>query len=253
MRSRLSRSRLLRPASLLLAALLFACGALLVARTEVSAAPAPAAQAAVFPQAWFGRWRGTAQSLAPGAAPQSFTMELVVGPTERPERFTWTVVYDGAQGRQERRYTLVAVDAARGLYLVDEGNGIALPHTLLAGALYSQFEVGGSRITARNVLLGSGTADERILVELVSTVTADAQKTGGQGGTPEVLGWPVRALQSAALRRVDGPALPAGAPPSLLPAPAPAPSTGPAPGSGALPGGGFPPPAPAPGAPLPSR
>ena len=148
MRSRLSRSRLLRPASLLLAALLFACGALLVARTEVSAAPAPAAQAAVFPQAWFGRWRGTAQSLAPGAAPQA-AVELVVGPTERPERFTWTVVYDGAQGRQERRYTLVAVDAARGLYLVDEGNGIALPHTLLAGALYSQFEVGGSRITAR--------------------------------------------------------------------------------------------------------
>ena len=79
------------------------------------------------------------------------------------------------------------------------------------------------------------------------------RRRAGETADAEVLGWPVRALQSAALRRVDGPALPAGAPSSLLPAPAPAPSTGPAPGSGALPGGGFPPPAPAPGAPLPSR
>lgn len=225
------RTPAVRSLLLLLGVPLLAAGWLLLPREEVSAAPAPAAPAA-FPQAWFGRWRGTAQSVAPGAAVQSFTMEFALAPTAQAGRYAWTIVYDGTQGRQERRYTLVTLDAARGLYVVDEGNGIALPHTLLAGALYSQFEVGGSRVSARQVLLGSGTSDERILVEMVSTVVADAQKTGGQGGVPEVVGWPVRALQSAALRRVpEGPTAPA-------PAPAPA-----APG-------GFPPPSPgSPGAP----
>lgn len=169
---------------------------------------APATAAATFPEAWRGHWKGPSRVVGPAGTTMTFTMELVVEPTETAGRWTWTVIYDGAAGRQVRPYHLVAVDAAKGAWKVDEGNGIEIVHQVLDGTLFAQFAVGGTRITTRERLEGAGTADERLVVEMMTTRDGDATPSGGAGGVPGVSSWPPRSLQTATLRRGA-----AGAPP----------------------------------------
>ncbi|MCC7137515.1 MAG: hypothetical protein IT460_03700 [Planctomycetes bacterium] len=157
------------------------------------AAPVPAPGA--FPAAWAGHWKGPARIVG-GASETAFAMELVVAPTDDPARWTWTIVYDGAAGRQTRPYTLVVTDAAAGRYEVDEGGGVRIAHRLLDGALWSHFEVGGTRLTTRERVEGAGTPDERLTVEIV---TARASAEPGARG---VTSFPVGTLQTATLRRV---------------------------------------------------
>lgn len=162
---------------------------------------APAQPAATFPEAWRGHWKGPSRVVGPAGTTMTFTMELVIEPTETPGRWTWTVIYDGAAGRQVRPYHLVAVDAAKGAWKVDEGNGIEIVHQVLDGTLFAQFAVGGARITTRERLERAGTPDERLEIEMMTTRDGDATASGGVGTTPTVEAWPPRTLQTAALRR----------------------------------------------------
>ncbi len=161
-------------------------------------APKPPAD---FPASWVGHWRGEAK-LVGGPKPQAFTMELIVRPTEKPDVFGWTIVYDGAAGRQERRYKLLVKDAARGEYAIDEDNGIILDARYLDGALYSHFLVQGTRIVTRERLEAEGTPDAHIRVEMLTTLDARANTTGNKDGAPEVKTWMPLSLQQAKLKRV---------------------------------------------------
>lgn len=162
---------------------------------------APAKPASAFPDAWRGHWKGPSRVVGPAGTTLSFTMELVVEPTDTAGRWTWTVIYDGAAGRQVRPYHLVAVDAAKGAWKVDEGNGIEIAHQVLDGTLFAQFAVGGARITTRERLEGAGTPDERLEVEMMTTRDGDATASGGAGTIPIVQSWSPRSLQTATLRR----------------------------------------------------
>ncbi len=177
------------------------------------APPTPQASAAqpAFPQAWVGRWRGDATS-GDGKRAQNFTMELAIAPTDKPDRFTWTIIYEGAAGRQERPYTLIVKDAAEGRFAIDEGNGIVLEARCFDGTLYSHFVVDGNRIVSRQRLEGAGGTDERISVELLTTLDAQGGKTGGKDGVPEVGTWAPVSIQKATLRRAPGAARPAAPP-----------------------------------------
>lgn len=174
------------------------------AAAEPEAPTAARARADGFPMGWAGRWRGEAES-GDGVGPgQRFTMELVVAPTDRPDRFGWTIIYEGASGRQERPYSLIVKDAGAGRYAIDEGNGIVLESRLIGETLHEHFLVQGARITSRTARVGAGTAEDRLEFELLSMAESDAAASGGAGGVPEVKSWVVRTVQRATLRRVDG-------------------------------------------------
>ena len=175
-----------------------------------AAPPSPAVAPPSFPAAWRGRWTGDSRLVGPTGTRMTFRMELEIEPTETPGRWTWTVTYDGEAGRQVRPYFLVEKDPAKGTFEIDEGNGIVLAAQLLDGALYGQFAVGTSRITTRDRLEGAGTGDERLEVELLTTIEDQVSLSGGKDGVPAVRSWPVRSLQTATLRRAT-PA-PAGTP-----------------------------------------
>ncbi|MDX2017023.1 MAG: hypothetical protein SFY95_05195 [Planctomycetota bacterium] len=169
---------------------------------QASAPTKSEAPAAAFPAAWAGRWKGEVRVLgAPGQTP-TFTMERVIGAGASAGRWQWTIIYDGAAGRQERAYELVADDEARGLFTVDEKNGIKLPARFIEGVLYSTFEVQGNRISMREELQSPGTPQERLLVELQSHTADSAVKSGG-GEVPEVLGWTPVNVQKASLERLS--------------------------------------------------
>lgn len=169
--------------------------------TERAAARAPTA--AAFPAAWFGRWAGEVVG-GTDARPQRFSMELVVAPTDAPDRFTWTIIYDGSAGRQERKYTLVVKDAAKGEYAIDENNGIVLDARLLAGGLYTQFLVQGSRISTRYRLENAAAPDAppHIAFELLTFIEDQPGISGGKDNIPEVRSWAPASIQQAKLKRV---------------------------------------------------
>ena len=175
------------------------------------AAASTARNASSFPASWLGRWKGEVEVLGAGPAAPKFTKELVIARTEAPDRFTWTIIYDGASGRQERPYTLVVKDSAAGLYEIDENNGIVLPARLLGGVMHTAFVVQGTRITTREEVLGAGSGDERMVFELATFSEAQPIKTGG-GEVPEVLAWSPTTVQRATMRRVveGGAAAPTG-------------------------------------------
>lgn len=161
----------------------------------------PGIAEASFPQTWAGHWKGDAELVRAGGANIAFKMELIVKPTDDPARWTWTIVYDGAAGRQERAYELVVKDAATGSFQIDERNGIVLEARLLGGTLYSTFEVQGTRLHTRERIEDAGTDRARLIVEITTWQAAVAQETGG-GDAPPVQTWAVSSLQRATLRPV---------------------------------------------------
>jgi photosystem II stability/assembly factor-like uncharacterized protein len=161
----------------------------------------PPAGGADFPESWFGQWAGDARVVG-GASDMRFRMELIVGPGPSADRYQWTIVYDGAAGRQERRYELLVRDRAKGLYAIDEKNGIVIESRFLDGALHGLFEVEGTRIATRESLVGLGGNAEAIEVEMVVTSVGDPSVSGGDGGAPEVRSWAPKSIQRATLRRV---------------------------------------------------
>jgi hypothetical protein len=163
--------------------------------TANAADPSPA-----FPASWVGHWKGSA-SVGMGDKLQAFTMELIVSPTSDPARHDWTLVYDGHAGRQERKYTLIARDAALGQYVIDENNGIVLDATIIDDVLHSHFVVQGNRIVVREELVKAGADDAAIKVEMVTTVDATSTTTGGKNGVPEVQTWKPVSIQRATLRK----------------------------------------------------
>lgn len=172
-------------------------------RSNAAPAAAPAAAAnAQFPESWIGHWAGDATS-GNGTTAQKFRMELIIAPTDSKDRFRWTIIYAGAQGRQERAYTLIVKDAAKGLYSIDENNGIILDSRYIDGTLFGHFIVQGNRISTRERLENPGTPDEFISTELVTTIDDQATTTGGAAGVPEVKTWAPVGVQKATLRRVD--------------------------------------------------
>ncbi len=164
-------------------------------------AEVPTPNPATFPASWIGHWKGDASS-GNGVQSQQFTMELIIAPTDKPDRFGWTIVYSGAAGRQERAYTLIVKEAAKGLYSIDENNGIVLDARLMGGTLFSHFLIQGSRLTTRDRLEAAGTADEHISIEIVTTIEDQSSPTGGKDGVPEVQSWSPASIQIATLRRL---------------------------------------------------
>jgi hypothetical protein len=186
------------------------------APTSPQATTAPTTEIThAFPAAWIGHWKGPA-SVGMGERQQQFTMELIVAPTSDPTRHDWTLVYDGHAGRQERKYTLIAIDAAKGQYVIDENNGIVLDATIVDHVLHSHFIVQGNRIVVREELLNAGTDEAAIKVEMVTTVDSSATTTGGKDGVPEVKTWKPVSIQRATLRKEI-------ANPAAVPAPSPQP------------------------------
>jgi len=184
------------------------------AGTVKSAAAVKSAATAKFPEDWIGHWRGEASAGGPGNRPAAnFIMELIVEPIERKSpsdepRWTWTIVYDGAQGRQERAYVLIEKDRQRGRYVIDEGNSIVLDAVHLQGGLYSHFALDQVELSSAYRLVNFASSDEGLTLETLTHQPGAGTKTGGGTfeGTdqrvPEVTTFAPISLQRAEMKRV---------------------------------------------------
>lgn len=148
---------------------------------------------------WLGTWSGTATNHRPDGSSFDFPMTLAIAPINgTPDRYTWTITYGDGERQQVRAYELVVIDAASGRYAIDEMNSIVLDTVMLDGALYSQFEIEGVRLTTINRL---GPGPDEITCEILTTPADPASITGNNGSVPPVRLFPPRSLQRAVLTR----------------------------------------------------
>lgn len=170
----------------------------------LSAAPlfsqSAVADSLVFPGSWAGVWKGQLEIYNERGLAQSVPMQLRILPTDTAGQYTWHLIYGPDEKAGLRPYLLRAVDAAKGRYIIDEQNSIAMECYLLGGKFYSCFEVMGTLLFSITEKQG-----DRLVSEIVSGRMQPVSTTGGKTvegeEVPPVKTYPLMARQTAVLKR----------------------------------------------------
>ncbi len=153
-----------------------------------------------FPQSWVGRWRGTLQIHGATGVVQQVPMAVEIAPTADSTRWSFALIYGEDEAKGRRAYELVVKDAAKGLYVTDEKNGILLDDYYLDGRLLSQFTVQGTRLISSFEQRG-----DELIFEIISGKDAAVRTSGGtkQGSEeiPPVQSFPIGTWHRAVLRK----------------------------------------------------
>jgi hypothetical protein len=103
----------------------------------------------LFPQNWYGKWKGTLVIYNNKGKAQKIAMELHVEPTDSVNRCKMALIYGEGEDTNVRPYVLVTIDMENGHYQTDEKNTIYLDDYYFDGVLYSRFEVMGNLLLSR--------------------------------------------------------------------------------------------------------
>ncbi len=166
----------------------------------IGLAGAQTPDSAGFPVSWAGNWQGTLEIFNAKGKVQSVPMWMEIHPidTSATGRFTFGLVY-GSKEQDWRPYELVPVDPEKGLWKVDEKNGIVMESYLYGPKLLCWFVVGGSR-----VLCTYEKRENDLLFEVYSGIETAVSTTGntkqGEEEIPEVKTYPFAVFQRAVLK-----------------------------------------------------
>lgn len=122
---------------------------------------------------------------------QEIDMEFHLLPTDTIGKYQYTIIYN----KQARNYSLIEKDKEKGLYAIDENNGIVLEAYFTNNTLYSIFEVQGNLITTTEHF-----QEAFMDFEIMFSNTTKKVKSGnGTEESPEVTSYPVLGVQKARL------------------------------------------------------
>jgi hypothetical protein len=153
--------------------------------------------ASIFPQSFIGNWKGKMQWMIAGKPTQTFTMQLRVQPTDSTNQFTWQIIY-GDDNKDNRPYILKPIDAAKGHWVVDEGDGILLDSYLHGNSLHGAFTVQGSTI------VDNYTVENSFMKVEFFTIKLEEKKQSGKGTeeTPLVQSYKIASYQTGVLKKI---------------------------------------------------
>lgn len=147
-----------------------------------------------FPNDFFGKYKGKL-NITNANGSQEIDMEFHLLPTDTLGKYHYTIIYKSDKIDQERKYTLIEKDKAKGQYIVDENNGILLNVMYANNALYSIFEVQGGLLTTTEHFY-----KDYMDFEIMYSKKENVEKSGNTDDkTPEVLSYPVISVQKAKL------------------------------------------------------
>lgn len=150
-----------------------------------------------FPQAYLGRWEGILSIHNPQGGIDTVDMRLDIGPDSCASQacWTWRLRY-GTGGKDDRPYQLVQLDKNKGIYQIDEKNGIILDAVLRNNVLMSRFSVGKSLLLITYHLQG-----DEILFEVFTGGMETSNAVADSSSAYKIENWPVGAYQVARLTR----------------------------------------------------
>lgn len=155
---------------------------------------------ASFPAAWQGQWVGNLEIFTAGGKAQEIPMELHILPFDGSANHSFNIIYGEDKEAGKRPYELVTLDAAKGLYLIDEKNSIKMEAYLIGGKLIQWFEVEGSMLYTTTELVGETLHWEIVAGSSVPVSTTGGTHINGEDIAP-VKTFPVNVLQIAELKR----------------------------------------------------
>ncbi|NHN25092.1 hypothetical protein FIA58_005310 [Flavobacterium jejuense] len=149
-----------------------------------------------FPTDFFGKYKGKL-NIYNQSGNQVIDMELHLLPTDTIGKYRYTIIYKSDKTNQERKYTLIEKDKAKGVFIIDENNGILLNALVKDNTLYSIFEVQNSLLTTTEHF-----KENYVDFEIMYTHKTKVEKSGDNTEeNPEVLSYPVMNVQKARLFR----------------------------------------------------
>ncbi len=144
---------------------------------------------------WLGVWKGKMSLYSASGVSQVIDNEIHIQKIS-PQRWTWKIVYDDGKNRQERAYELLASNADKGKYQIDEKNSIVLDAQWSDNTLLCVFKVEKSQIFTTYRLLNHTLYFENVMVR-----SDQPKTTGGQGEVPKVDSFPIRSFQRGILKK----------------------------------------------------
>lgn len=153
-----------------------------------------------FPFDWFGSWVGTLEILNTRGISQKVPMKIEISATEKEDVYRWAITYGEDPKEGLRPYLLRTLNAAKGLYQVDEQNNIKMESYLLGNKLFCAYSVQGNSMIVTEEKKG-----EELLFEIIFWKDKFVSETGGgkinNEEIPKVKTFPVVVSQRATLRR----------------------------------------------------
>lgn len=143
-----------------------------------------------FVQNCVGTWKGQMYIYRSGSIKDSVEVRLTVAPMSSSGEWTWKTEYLSSKMPMVKDYKLKTKDASKGIYIIDEGDGIELINYLFDNKLYCLFETQGISLTATYELRGE---------ELIFEVTSGKK----QATKAEVTNFSVDNLQKVVLKRAN--------------------------------------------------
>jgi hypothetical protein len=151
-------------------------------------------ETAVFPQAFFGIYKGTLQ-IEGESGSSTYPMEFHLLPTDSSRVYRYTLIYGEGESRQVRDYSLLEINKDKGMYVVDEQNGILLDDKVVGNRMYSLFEVQGTLLTTFITF-----ETDHMIFEIVAARGENKKTSGGQTDSiPRVISYPISTVQRAIL------------------------------------------------------
>lgn len=150
-----------------------------------------------FPSSFLGHWKGKLLWERPGKNQQEITMQLIIQPADSAGQYTWQIVY-GDSMKDNRPYCIKPVDAAKGHWVIDEGDGILLDTYIFGNAITGAFTVQGSTIVDEYKV------ENNQLRVTFHTIQLGIKTTSGKGteDVPFVDSYRMSAYQSGVLTRL---------------------------------------------------
>ncbi len=145
----------------------------------------------LLPPAWHGSWAGKLAIADATDKPSEVPVVLKIEPIKDTREVTWTITYGEGDKGIVRDYKLVPHGDKPARFRIDERNGTFLDARLVNSVIYSQFEVGGSLLTARYELRG-----DTLRFEVTSSKPAAEKTANGK-----MQGYVVDVVQAAELKK----------------------------------------------------
>lgn len=151
------------------------------------------AQNSDFPVAWKGKWQGTLHLFPLNPKQPSVEMELHLLPTDSPNVWNYTLIYNTAENPDVRNYLL---RKQGNHWVLDEQNSILIHEGWFDHTLISCFEVMGSLICSKLTF-----HKKSIVYEIYGGSSKAVLSSGGEGEVPVVTSYPIGFYHRAELKR----------------------------------------------------
>ena len=151
-----------------------------------------------FPSSWMGIWQGEL-TFYPERDQDTIKVSLEIAKTDIPGTYSWKTSYSSPKLNTVKDYLLRERDSSKGIYEIDEQDGIMIPCRYFDNELWSILEVEGTIIIGLYSM-----KDEELSVTFPSGKTELAEFSRQFDGedSPEVKSFPISASQKIVLTRV---------------------------------------------------